>query len=69
VGKVNDEIIEFYDDDGSKINPELVRKPGLGIICKKDDARGKEEILCVLNRNDQKGKKDFECDAYEPKYK
>jgi len=25
-----------------------------------------EEILCTLTRSDQRGEKDFECDAYEP---
>jgi hypothetical protein len=64
---MSDEIDGFYDDDGNEINPELIPKPGLCITCKKDEALGKEEILCILTRNDQKGEKDFECDAYEPK--
>ena len=34
---MNDDISGFYNDDGSKINPELVPKPGLCLTCKKDD--------------------------------
>ncbi len=64
---MSDEIHGFYNDDGTKINPELVPKPGLCITCKKDDAGGKEEILCILNRIDQKDEKHFKCYAYEPK--
>jgi hypothetical protein len=56
-------------DDGSKIIQDLIPKPGLCATCKKDDKGGIEEILCTLNRNDQEGEKDFECDAYEPKFK
>jgi hypothetical protein len=56
----------YFDDDGTEINPELVPKPGLCLTCKKDNAGGKEEILCTLTRNDQKNEKDFECGAYEP---
>jgi hypothetical protein len=65
---MNEEISGFYDDAGNKIDPELVAKPGLCILCKVDDAGGKEEILCLLNRTDQKGHMTFECDAYVPKH-
>jgi len=51
---MSDEIDGFYNDDGTKINPELVPKPGLCITCKKNDAGGEEEILCILNRGNQK---------------
>lgn len=57
----------YYDDDGTEINADLLPKPGLCLTCKKDSAGEKEEILCVVTRNDQKGHKDFECGAYEPK--
>jgi hypothetical protein len=64
---MSDEIHGFYRDDGAKINPELIPKPGLCITCKKDDAGGEEEILCILNRIDQKDEKHFKCYAYESK--
>jgi len=66
---MNDEINGFYNDDGTKINPELVPKPSLCITCKKDDMGREEEILCILNRSDQKGEDDFICGAYESKFK
>jgi len=37
----------FYDDNGTKINPEFISKPGLCIPCKKEDAGGKAEVLCI----------------------
>ena len=66
---MNDEIDGFYNDDGTKINPELVPKPSLCITCKKDDMGREEEILCILNRADQKDEDDFKCGAYESKFK
>ena len=57
----------LFNDDGSEINADLVPKPGLCLTCKKDNAGGKEEILCVLTRNDQRDDDEFECGAYEPK--
>lgn len=66
---MNDAIDGFYDDDGTKINPELVPKPGLCITCKKDDLGKNEERLCILTRNDQRNEDEFKCDAYEPKFK
>lgn len=61
-------ISGYFNDDGTEINPDLVPKPGLCLTCKKDNAGGKEEILCTLTRNDQTGGKVFECGAYEPKH-
>ncbi len=60
-------ISGYFNDDGTELNSDLVPKPGLCLTCKKDNAGVKEEILCVLNRNDQKGINHFECGAYEPK--
>lgn len=57
----------YFNDDGTEINADLVPKPGLCLTCRKDYVGGKEEILCLLTRNDQKGDEEFECGAYEPK--
>ena len=57
---------DFFDDDGSGINPELVPKPPLCLTCKKDDNPA-EESLCNQNRMDQRDEESFECFAYEPK--
>jgi hypothetical protein len=56
----------YFTDDGEEINPDLIPKPGLCTMCRKDDD-AKEEILCNLNRMDQRGDKDFKCFAYELK--
>lgn len=64
---MHEEISDCYDDEGK--DSELVVKPGLCILCRNDDTGGqKEQILCLVNRKDQKGHMTFECDAYMPKH-
>ena len=58
----------FFRDDGTPINPELVPKPSLCILCRKDDSPS-EEFLCLLTRADQEGSTEFVCDAFAPKNK
>jgi hypothetical protein len=53
----------FFDDDGNEINPELITKPGLCLLCKKDDDPS-EFILCTLTKADQQGNSEFRCEAY-----
>ena len=55
----------FYDDNGNKINPDLSPRPQLCMSCRKNDLGGMEEILCTLNRLDQKDSDEFICGAYE----
>jgi hypothetical protein len=62
----NEEPFGFYNDDGTKINPELISKPSMCVLCQKDDDPD-EEILYILNRADQEGEREFRCDAYEAK--
>jgi len=63
----NDDISGFYDDDGTKINPDLVPRPGLCLTCKKENDRS-QEILCTMNRLDQADEEgEFICGAFEPK--
>lgn len=59
----------IYDYDGSEIYPDLLPKPSLCVICKKDDRGGIDEIQCVLTRVGQREEKNFECHRYEPKFK
>ena len=61
--------MQFYDDDGNEMNPDLLPKPDLCVSCRKDEAGGMEEILCQMNRLDQSDEDTFRCDAYEPKTK
>lgn len=43
---MEDEISGIYDDDGNKINPDLIPKPALCMSCKKDDEPGEEDLKC-----------------------
>ena len=61
------ELNNIHDDNGNKINPDLIPKPSLCISCRKDGMSGEEEILCALNRADQQNEEEFECGAYEAK--
>jgi hypothetical protein len=58
-----DNPIRFYDDDGTEITPDLVRKPTLCTSSAKDDDPD-EEPLCPLTRYDQRTDEEFQCDAY-----
>ena len=64
---MEDEMSGVYDDDGTKIEPETTPKPSLCVTCKKDDEGGEVQMLCLLNRNDQRDEPDFRCGAYEPR--
>ena len=56
----------IYNDDGTPINPKDVPLPDLCLRCKSYFAGDAEEnILCLLNRNDQKDDPDFKCGAFE----
>ena len=63
---MKDKIDGFYDDDGTKIDPNLIAKPGLCISCVHDDDPS-EEMFCTMNRIDQMNESEFQCDAYKPK--
>lgn len=54
----------YYDDDGNELNPDLIPKPGLCIICRKNDDPD-EELICNLTRLDQRDEQEFKCFAYE----
>lgn len=55
----------YYDDDGNPLNPDLIPKPTLCVSCRKDGDPD-EEVLCNLNRLDQKEDAEFVCHAYSP---
>ena len=56
----------YFDDDGNEMFPNLVPKPSLCTICKKEEDPY-EEILCNLNRLGQQGEEEFICHAFEEK--
>jgi len=64
----NEKLHGYFRDDGTEINPELVPKPSLCVLCRKDD-NPNEEIPCILTRADQMGEPEFICYAFEPKNK
>jgi hypothetical protein len=57
-------IAGLFDDDGYEINPELIKKPSLCLTCVNDDEPN-QELLCNMNRFDQKNDKEFKCFAYK----
>ena len=61
-----EEPFGIYDDNGNPIHPELITKPGLCLLCRKDDDP-EEEMVCLLNRWEQEGEGEFRCGAYEKK--
>ena len=57
-------ISGFFTDDGFEVNLDLIKKPSLCITCiHNEDPR--EELLCQMNRYDQKDDKEFICFAYK----
>jgi hypothetical protein len=56
---MNNEPDGFHDDEGDRINTELIPKPGLCITCRKNDMGGEEEILCIMTEIDQQGEGEF----------
>lgn len=57
----------IYNDDGTKVDENSIPVPNLCVVCKKHHSDDwEEDILCKLNRNDQRDDLDnFECGAYE----
>ena len=53
----------YFDDDGNELFPDLIPTPSLCIVCTKRNLPN-EEILCNLNRLDQKDEKEFVCYAF-----
>lgn len=58
-------IAGFYDDDGNRIYPTSLPKPGLCLICQMDACTDPEEnMLCAMNRWDQRNDENFECGVF-----
>lgn len=61
-----EELNGFFNDDGTRIDPDTVPTPSLCMLCKSFYAGDAEEdILCLLNRNDQRDEPNFQCGAYD----
>ncbi|HEX3102462.1 MAG TPA: hypothetical protein VHQ01_11745 [Pyrinomonadaceae bacterium] len=57
----------YYDDDGNELDPSMIPMPKMCLMCEKKDLPD-EEILCNLNRLDQKGEPVFQCGAFVSLY-
>ena len=58
----------YYDDDGSELNPNLMAKPALCVVCANNDAEDEmERVRCNLTCLDQQDSEAFVCHAYTPK--
>ncbi|MCK5775598.1 MAG: hypothetical protein KAH25_05460 [Bacteroidales bacterium] len=56
----------FFDDDGNKLDLKNIPIPDLCKSCESFDSNDwEDDVLCNLNRFDQKAEKDFKCGAYE----
>lgn len=61
-----EEIDGFYDDDGNKINLSAIPIPGLCILCKKYQINDWDEnLLCLMNRREQRNETDFICGVFD----
>lgn len=59
-----EEIHGLFDDDGFKINTELIKKPGLCLTCVHNNDPN-QELLCNMTRFDQEGESEFVCYAFK----
>ncbi len=57
----------YFDDDGNPTDPKTIPMPKLCLSCEKKDDKY-EEILCNLNRLDQRDDDEFICYAYKSAY-
>lgn len=57
----------YYDDDGNELDPASARMPQMCMMCEKKDLP-EEEVLCNLNRLDQKDEAHFKCGAFVSLY-
>ncbi len=66
---LDDENSGIFNDDGTKVNPALIKKPSLCVTCKKDGMSGEMNVLCLMTRHDQADDEDeFNCHDYESKF-
>ena len=56
----------FFRDNGTKIDPDLIIKPGLCMSCRRDNDPD-EKVLCILTQADQEDEPEFRCAGFWPK--
>jgi len=56
----------IFDDNGNKTDPHSIPMPSLCVICKHHSEDDREEqILCNLNRFDQRNEPKFKCHQFD----
>jgi hypothetical protein len=57
----------IFNDDGTRINPDLIPTPDLCSTCAQNDSHDPEKnILCNLSKADAQGEDVFLCFSYQP---
>lgn len=57
----------FFDDDGNTVHSAQVKVPGLCVLCRLHQTDDSEEnLLCTMNRYDQRNADHFACAAFVP---
>jgi len=57
----------YYHDEGTELDLADVPMPRMCLLCEKKDLP-EEEILCNLNRLDQRDSSEFKCGAFVSLY-
>lgn len=56
----------IFTDDGYEIDPNTIKKPSLCHTCRRNNSQDwEDDVLCNLNRYDQRNSKKFKCGVYE----
>jgi len=56
----------IFTDEGYEIDPDTIKKPSLCLTCVRDNSQDwEDDVLCNLNRYDQRNSKKFKCGSYE----
>jgi hypothetical protein len=63
IGRSHRRFGGIFNDDGTKVDRTLIKKPSLCIICALNNDPN-EEILCDMTRHDQRNSDDFQCFAF-----
>jgi hypothetical protein len=56
----------IFTDEGYEIDPNTIKKPSLCLTCVRDNSHDwEDDVLCNLNRYDQRNSRKFKCGSYE----
>ncbi len=56
----------IFTDEGYEIDPNTIKKPSLCLTCVRDNSQDwEDDVLCNMNRYDQRNSRKFKCGTYE----